>query len=87
MNITRQGRVVILIYLSGCHQKKLVLILKIKIKKCFKYCVQCSVFKSYEKDNPEIMRHCNKLNDTIINWECMKFPCSRKGIDRFEEGD
>ena len=39
----------------------------------------------YEKDNPERMRHYNKLNDTIINWGCMKFPCSIKYIDRFEE--
>ena len=31
------------------------------------------------------MRHYNKLNDTIINWGCTKFPCSRKCIDRFEE--
>ena len=42
-------------------------------------------FKIYEKDNPERMRHYNKLNDTIINWGSMKFPCSRKDIDRFEE--
>ena len=31
------------------------------------------------------MRHYNKLNGTIINWGSMKFPCSRKDIDRFEE--
>ena len=31
------------------------------------------------------MRHYNKLKDNIINWECMKYPCSRKDIDRFEE--
>ena len=42
-------------------------------------------FKIYEKDNPEIMRPYNKLNGTIISWGCMKFPCSRKYIDRFEE--
>ena len=39
----------------------------------------------YEKDNPERMEHYNKLNDYIINWGCMKFPCSRKYIDRCEE--
>ena len=39
----------------------------------------------YEKDNPERMIHYNTLNDTIINWGCMGFPCSRKYIDRFEE--
>ena len=50
-------------------------------KKCFKYCVQCSVFKIYEKDNPERMGHYDELNDTITNWGCMKFPCSRKDID------
>ena len=30
------------------------------------------------------MGHYNKLNDTIMKWGCMKFPCSRKDIDRFE---
>ena len=31
------------------------------------------------------MRHYNKLYDAIIKWVCMKFPCIRKYIDRFEE--
>ena len=31
----------------------------------FKYCVQCSVFKTYEKDNPERMRH-YKISSMII---------------------
>ena len=53
--------------------------------KCLKYCVQCSAFKIYEKDNPERMRHYNKLKDNSINLECMDYPCSRKDIDRFEE--
>ena len=43
------------------------------------------VFSIYDKDNPERMRHYNKLKDTTINWECMEYPCSRKDIDRFEE--
>ena len=59
--------------------------IKSEDKKCFKYCVQRSVFKIYEEDSPQIMGHYNKLNGTIINWGCMKFPCSRKDIDRFEE--
>ena len=53
--------------------------------KCFKYCVQCSVCKTYEKDNPEIMRHYKKLKGIIIYWRCMEFTCSRKYINRFEE--
>ena len=53
--------------------------------KFFKYCVQCFIFKIYEKDNPERMRHYNKFNATIINWGCMKFPCSRTCIDIVEE--
>ena len=65
--------------------KKACINIKNEDNKCFKYCIQCSVFKIYEKDNPERMRHYNKLNDTIINWECMKYPCSRKDMDRFEE--
>ena len=31
------------------------------------------------------MRHYNKLNDTTINWECMKYPYSKTYIARFEE--
>ena len=65
--------------------KKACINIKNEDNTCFKYCVQCSVFKIYEKDNPERMRHYNKLNDTIIHWGSMKFPCSRKDIDRFEE--
>ena len=53
--------------------------------KCSKYCVQCSVFKTYGKDSPDIMRHYNELHGTIINWGCVKFPCGRTDIDRFEE--
>ena len=47
----------------------------------------CLFLKIFEKDNPERMRHYNKLNNTIINWVCMKFPCSRKDIDIFEKGN
>ena len=68
-----------------CFIKKACINIKNEDKKCFRYCVQCSVFKIYGKDNPEKMRHYNKLNDTIINWGSMKFPCSGKYIDRFEE--
>ena len=52
---------------------------------CFRYYVQCSVFKIYEKDNPHIIIHYSNLRDNIIIWECVKYPCSRKCIDRFEE--
>ena len=31
------------------------------------------------------MIHCKDLGDNVINWECMKYPCSRADIDRFEE--
>ena len=65
--------------------KKACINIKNEDNKCFKYGVQCSAFKIYEKDNPERMRHYNKLKDNIINWECMNYPCSRKDIDRFEE--
>ena len=52
---------------------------------CFKYCVQCSVFKLHEPDISERMRHYNTFNDNLINWDCMKYPCSRNDITRFEE--
>ena len=32
-----------------------------------------------------IMIHYKNLGNNIINWECMKYHCSRKDIDRFEE--
>ena len=54
-------------------------------KQCFKYCVQCSVFKLHEQDTPERMRHYNQLNDNIIKWDCMKYPCSINDMTRFEE--
>ena len=53
--------------------------------KCFEYCVQCSVFKIYEKGNPHRITHYKNLKDNEINWECMNYPCSRKDIGRFEE--
>ena len=65
--------------------KKACINIKNEDNKCLKQCVQCSAFKIYEKDNPERMRHYNKLKDNIINWECMNYTCSRKDIDRFEE--
>ena len=62
-----------------------MLILKTGIKNGSHIVFNALFAKLYEKDNPERMRHYNKLNDTIINWGCMKSPCSRKDIDRFEE--
>ena len=37
------------------------------------------------RDSPHKTFHYKNLRDDIINWECMKYPCSRKDIDRFEE--
>ena len=37
------------------------------------------------KDNQHRTIHYKNLRDNIINLECMKYPCSRKAIDRFEE--
>ena len=61
--------------------KKACINIKNDDNKCFKYCVQCSVFKIYEKKNPERMIHYIKFKDNITNWECMKHPCSRTCID------
>ena len=65
--------------------KKACINIRNEDQKCFKYCVQCSVLKIYENSNPHRMIHYNNLKDNIMNWECMKYPCSRKDIDRFEE--
>lgn len=54
---------------------------------CFKYWVQCSVFKLCEKDNPQRMRHYDKSNGNVNDGDCMEHPCSRTVINRFEELD
>ena len=80
---TRAGSYIEL--LKWVSSKKACINIRNEDNKCSKYCVQCSVFKTYEKDSPERMRRYNTLNGTSNDWGCMKFPCSRKDIDRFEE--
>ena len=48
ININQQGLVVMLNCQSGYHLKACINI-KNEDQKCFKYCVQCSVFKIYER--------------------------------------
>ena len=56
-----------------------------KIKRVVNIVFNALLFNIYEKDNPHRMVHYNNIIYNIINWECMKYPCSRTYIDRFEE--
>lgn len=55
--------------------------------KCCKYSVQCGFYKMYEKPHSERVTHYNKLNDTQITWEAMKYPYGNRDIRRFEENN
>ena len=57
-----------------------------KDDKCFKYSVQCGIYRVYEKDHPERVSHYNKLTDTL-NWDNVNFPSSNVDIDTFEENN
>ena len=67
--------------------KKACINIKNDDNKCFKYSVQCGFYKTYEQKNPQEIRHYNKLNDSQINWEGVKYPCGNRDIDRFEENN
>ena len=43
--------------------------------KCFKYSVQCSICKVYEKDHPERLSHYKNLTDEL-NWTNVNCPSS-----------
>ena len=73
-------------YLNGCQTRKRVSTSKTKIKKCFKYSVQCGICKVYEQDHPERVSHYKSLNDEL-NWDNVNFPSSYVDIDTFEESN
>ena len=85
INIIQQGLVVMLNYLNGFHQNKHVSTLTMQIISFLNIVVNALFFKKHEKDNPHRMIHYKNLRDNNINWECMKYPCSRKDTDRFGE--
>ena len=64
--------------------KKACINIKNKDNKCFKYCVQSVVYNLLRKCHPEEMYNYNKLNDTLLNWDGVKFPTGNRDIDRFE---
>ena len=53
---------------------------------CFKYSVQCGVYKVYEIHHACEMYNYKKINDTL-NWDNVKFPSSNIDIDTFEENN
>ena len=66
--------------------KKACIKIKNEDDKCFKYCIQCGVYKVYEKGNPERISHYKKLTDEL-NWANVRFPASTVDIDTFEENN
>ena len=56
-----------------------------KIKSVLNIVFSVMFVKSMRKNNPHIIIHYKNLRANVLNWECMKYPCSRKDIDRFEE--
>ena len=55
--------------------------------KCFQYCIQCAIYKIFEKIHPERITHYKNINDVLINWENVKFPVGNNDIDKFEENN
>ena len=53
---------------------------------CFKYSVQCGVYKIYEKDHGCDMYHYKKIEDTL-NWTNINFPSSNVDIDTLEQNN
>ena len=53
---------------------------------CFKYSVQCDVYKVYEVKHPYRVSSYKKLEDTL-NWDNVNFPSSNIDIDTFEENN
>ena len=54
--------------------------------KCFKYSVQCGVYKVYEVKHPYRVSSYKKIEDTL-NWNNANFPSSNVDIDTFEENN
>ena len=58
--------------------KKACVNIKNEDNKCLKYSIQCGIYKIYDNEHPERDYHYKKLNDTIINWELMKYPAGNR---------
>ena len=54
--------------------------------KCFKYSVQCGVYKVYEKDHACKVHHYKNIEDTL-NWDGVKFPSTNTDIQRLEDNN
>ena len=53
---------------------------------CFKYSIQCAIYKVYETKHPYRASSEKKLQDTLI-WDNVSFPSSDIDIDTFEENN
>ena len=54
--------------------------------KCFKYAVQCGVYKIYEKDHACKPHHYKTIDDNL-NWDGVKFPSSNADIQKLEDNN
>ena len=66
--------------------KKACINIKNQDAMCFKYSVQCGVYKIYEKDHGCEMYHYKKVEDTL-NWDNVNFPASNVDIDTLEQNN
>ena len=83
-NPTRGGKFIPLP--KWVQSKKACINIKNEDNKCFKYSVQCGIYKVYEKDHPERLSHYKNLDDKL-NWTNVNFPSSNIDIDTFEENN
>ena len=83
-NPTRGGKFIALP--KWVQNKKACINIKNKDEMCFKYSVQCGVYKIYDKDHGCEMYHYKKIEDTL-NWTDVKFPSCNVDIDTLEENN
>ena len=83
-NPTRGGKFIALP--KWVQNKKACINIKNKDEMCFKYCIQCGVYKIYEKDHGCEMYHYKKIEDTL-KWDNVRFPSCNVDIDTLEENN
>ena len=83
-NPTRGGKFIALP--KWVQSKKACINIKNKDELCFKYCIQCGVYKIYEKDHGCEMYHYKKVEDTL-DWTDVRFPSCNVDIDTLEENN
>ena len=84
-NPTRAGSFIALP--KWVQNKKACINIKNNDHMCFKYSVQCGVYKIYEKDHGCDMYHYKKIQEDTLNWTNINFPSSNVDIDTLEQNN